>query len=120
METQALTAQKARSLAARWKSAVEKHEKKVEQVGRTLMVGGTAFAAGFIAGRFEDKFNFGGVPFELYGAGAALAVSFLGSSKTADTAANIADGFAAAYMTNLGKTVGIAARVKAASSGDGE
>ncbi len=100
------------SLQSRWQNATKKHEKTVERVGRTMTLMGSTFVVSFARGRWGNKFNIGGVPFELAGAAVCTAAALWGGDKTADLASSVADGFGAAYMAQLGQQAGVNSLLK--------
>ncbi len=90
----------------------KKAEKTTEKLLRTAETGGAAFAAGVIQGR-TGGIEVVGVPLEL-GLGVALNVVgwFNGAGKHSEHLNNVGDGFLSAYLTTLGRAVGVSLKEK--------
>jgi len=94
--------------------ARERTEEAVGTVVQTMEVGSTAFALGFVNGRYGG-IELMGVPLELVVAGGAHALGFLGVPQAEDLH-NMGDGALAAFAATLGAGIGtdVAARTPAA------
>jgi hypothetical protein len=96
---------RAERLMARAKNITEKSEETVGQVIRTMEVGGAAFAAGVLKGRYGTV-EVAGVPADL-GASAGLhLVGFFGGGKYKEHLHSLGDGVLASYLTTVGAGIG--------------
>lgn len=96
---------RAERLMARAKSITEKSEETVGQVIRTMEVGGAAFAAGVVKGRYGTV-EVAGVPADLAAAAMLHGVGFLGGGKYKEHLHSLGDGVLASYLTTVGAGIG--------------
>lgn len=96
---------RAERLMARAKNITEKSEETVGQVIRTAEVGGAAFAAGVLKGRYGTV-EVAGVPADLGAAVALHGIGFLGGGKYKEHLHAFGDGVLASYLTALGAGIG--------------
>lgn len=90
-----------------------------KHVVRTAEIGGTAFLLGLAQGR-TDGIEVVGVPLELLLGGAGTLFSLIeGGQGYAHHIAAVADGALAAYLTTLGRGVGVTLRQKALAASGG-
>ena len=106
---------RAERLMARAKSITEKSEETVGQVIRTMEVGGAAFAAGVVKGRYGTV-EVAGVPADLGAAVGLHAIGFLGGGKYKEHLHSLGDGVLASYLTTVGAGIGDRMAREAAAS----
>lgn len=83
----------------------EKSEEAVGQVIRTMEVGGAAFTAGVLKGRFGTV-EVMGIPADLGAAVAIHGLGFVGGGKYKEHLHSIGDGVLASYLTAVGAGIG--------------
>lgn len=103
-------AKRARSLSTRLKTMRRKTERVTERVVHSAEVGAAAFTAGIIQGR-TGGVEVLGVPLEL-GLGVTLNLAgFMGlGGRMSNHLHGFGDGFLAAYLTTLGRGLGVSQR----------
>jgi hypothetical protein len=115
---------RAESLVAKAKAVREKGEGILDQGIRSVEIGGTAFAFGYLQGRYgkDGGVTIGPVPIELAVAIAGHGAGFLRlGGKHSYHLHNVADGALATYASTLGRGIGKAAAKKTSGmSGDAE
>lgn len=97
--------QRAERLMARARNITEKSEETVGQVIRTMEVGGAAFTAGVLKGRYGTV-EIAGVPADLGAAVALHGIGFLGGGKYKEHLHSFGDGVLASYLTAVGAGIG--------------
>jgi len=107
---------KAERLMARAKTVAEKSEETVGQVIRTMEVGGAAFTAGVLKGRYGTV-EVAGVPADLGAAAILHGVGFLGGGKYKEHLHSLGDGVLASYLTTVGAGIGDRMAREAAAGG---
>ncbi len=96
---------RAERMIARAKSITEKSEETVGQVIRTMEVGGAAFTAGVLKGRYGTV-EVAGVPADLGAAAVLHGVGFLGGGRYKEHLHSFGDGVLASYLTTVGAGIG--------------
>lgn len=96
---------RAERLMARARTITEKSEETVGQVIRTMEVGGAAFTAGVLKGRYGTV-EVAGVPADLGAAVALHGIGFLGGGKYKEHLHAFGDGVLASYLTAVGAGIG--------------
>lgn len=97
--------QRAERLMARARTITEKSEETVGQVIRTMEVGGSAFTAGVLKGRYGTV-EIAGVPADLGAAVVLHGIGFLGGGKYKEHLHAFGDGVLASYLTAVGAGIG--------------
>lgn len=104
-------------LKTRIASIRKRAEQTTEKFIRTAETGGAAFTMGMIQGR-TGGIEVVGVPLELgLGIGLNVLGYFGGAGKHSDHLNNLGDGCLAAYLTMLGRGVGVSMKGKSLSGG---
>lgn len=96
---------KAMRAITRARGIVEKSEGVIAHAVQTVEVGGSAFAAGVIKGRY-GSIEVMGLPMDLLAGAGGHVLGFLGGGKYAEHIHNFSDGMLASYLTTLGTGVG--------------
>ena len=96
---------RAERLMTRAKAITEKSEETVGQVIRTMEVGGAAFAAGVLKGRYGTV-EIAGIPADLGATAMLHGVAFLGGGKYKEHLHSFGDGVLASYLTTVGAGIG--------------
>lgn len=96
---------RAERMIARAKTITEKSEETVGQVIRTMEIGGAAFGAGLLKGRYGTV-EVAGVPADLGAAAALHGLGFLGGGRYKEHLHAFGDGVLASYLTTVGAGIG--------------